>query len=109
MIRREKIDHILRAAAQVSGQRRFVVIGAAALLLRVERYPAILSYTAEVDLFAPDALNIDETSELIDGALGQLSAFHNAYGYYADGVSPTTAILPRGWEARTIEYTQSWR
>jgi hypothetical protein len=104
-MRQDKIDHLLRAAADVSGQRRFVVVGAAALLLRVHRYPAILMMTTELDLFAADADDVDAASDLIDGSLGQASQFHQTYGYYADGVSATTAILPLDWETRAIEYS----
>ena len=28
--------------------------------------------------------------------------FHQTYGYYAHGVGPETAALPRGWEERTV-------
>lgn len=34
--------------------------------------------------------------------MGELSAFHGSFGYFADGVSPNTATLPAGWEARLI-------
>ena len=38
----------------------------------------------------------------IEGSLGELSTFHNAFRYWADGVSPATAVLPPGWEQRLI-------
>ncbi|MCA1672046.1 MAG: hypothetical protein LC799_07535, partial [Actinobacteria bacterium] len=41
-------------------------------------------------------------SDQVDGAIGELSAFHETYGYYAQGVSITTAILPRGWQSRLV-------
>ncbi len=34
--------------------------------------------------------------------LGELPAFHETHGYYAQGVSITTATLPRGWRNRLI-------
>jgi hypothetical protein len=40
--------------------------------------------------------------ELIDGSIGELSPFHNTFGYYAQGVEPSTAILPDGWEKRLV-------
>jgi hypothetical protein len=39
---------------------------------------------------------------LIDGAIGELSMFHETFGYYADGVDPKTATLPDGWEERLV-------
>lgn len=40
--------------------------------------------------------------EKIDGSLGELSIFHKTYGFYVHGVSIEAAILPSGWEARTV-------
>lgn len=45
-------------------------------------------------------LNAEDKSDLIDGAIGEYSMFHETYGYYAQGVSSNTAILPSGWEQR---------
>lgn len=39
-------------------------------------------------------------ANLIEGALGEGSQFHDTYGYYAQGVGPETAVLPSGWSQR---------
>jgi hypothetical protein len=39
---------------------------------------------------------------LIEGTLGELSLFHSTFGYFADGVSPDTAVLAKGWEERMV-------
>lgn len=44
---------------------------------------------------------------MIDGAIGELSPFHDTFGYYAQGVEPGTAILPEGWEARVVIVTNT--
>ena len=44
----------------------------------------------EADIYAPAR---PELSDLIDGALGELSQFETTYGYRADGVGPGTATL----------------
>ena len=41
-------------------------------------------------------------SDLIDGAIGELSMFHQTFGYYAHGVDDTTATLPAGWSDRLV-------
>lgn len=41
--------------------------------------------------------------DLIDGNLGELSAFHVTFGFYVHGVPIDTAVLPTGWEGRAIE------
>lgn len=43
-----------------------------------------------------------DKADLIDGAIGELSTFHETFGYYAHGVDETTATLPQGWENRLV-------
>jgi hypothetical protein len=45
---------------------------------------------------------VAELADAIDGAIGELSAFHDTYGYYAQGVGPETATLPAKWIERVI-------
>jgi hypothetical protein len=51
-----------------------------------------------VDLIA--ARNPARTEWL--NAIGQDSPFHQNFGYYADPVDETTAILPKGWKGRLV-------
>lgn len=53
----------------------------------------------EADVFP---LNAPEKAEAIDGALGDGSPFHGAYGYYAHGVGPETTKAPAGWNERLV-------
>jgi hypothetical protein len=41
---------------------------------------------------------------LIDGSIGELSQFHDTFGYYAHGVAPETATLPLNWRGRAIRF-----
>jgi hypothetical protein len=41
--------------------------------------------------------------DAIDGNLGELSSFHATHGFYVHGVPIATAILPKGWERRTVQ------
>ncbi|MCJ7780225.1 MAG: hypothetical protein MUQ27_05320 [Acidimicrobiia bacterium] len=43
-------------------------------------------------------------ADLIDGSIGEASTFHETFGYYAEGVSETTAVLPTGWRDRLVRY-----
>jgi len=52
--------------------------------------------SVECDLYPEHA---PEKSERLN-AIGELSPFHQQFGYYADGVGPETAVLPNGWEGR---------
>jgi hypothetical protein len=61
--------------------------------------PAELLVSNEADLFPR---HHPERADLIDGSIGELSPFHETFGYYAQGVGPETATLPEGWETRLV-------
>lgn len=90
----EQLQHVLRASAAIAQETSFVVVGSQAILLSHPNAPAELLLSNEVDLYP--ALH-PERAELIDGSIGALSPFHDAFGYYADGVSPETASMPADW------------
>ena len=43
-------------------------------------------------------------ADLIDGAIGEASMFHATFGYYAEGVVSSTAVLPSGWRERLVRF-----
>ena len=96
---REQLEHAIRAAADITQQKELIVIGSQAVLGQYPDAPAELLISREVDLYAPRA---PEMSDMIDGALGELSPFEITFGFHVDGVNPSTAMLPKGWEDRLI-------
>ena len=94
---REQLEHVLRAAAAISNELSFVVVGSQAVLLSFPNAPAELLRSREVDLYP--ALR-PERADLIDGAIGAMSMFDETFGYYADAVGPETAIMPADWMQR---------
>jgi len=86
-------EHILRAAAAIADERDFVVIGSQAVLGQFPHAPDSLLVSIEADIYPRQA---PPKSDLIDGAIGELSMFHQRFGYYAYGVDETTATLPAG-------------
>lgn len=96
-MRRHEIEHVLRAAAAISQESSFVVIGSQAVGLLIDSPPEELLVSAELDLYP--ALHPDK-ADLIDSAIGALSTFHDTFGYHADGVGPETATLPKDWMQR---------
>ena len=38
--------------------------------------------------------------ELINGSIGEISRFHETFGYYAHGIPPDSCPLPAGWDKR---------
>ncbi len=79
------------------------VIGSQSILGAIpeDKLPLAATASIEVDiafLDDPDERKADQ----VDGAIGELSPFHETFGYYAQGVSVSTAVLPDGWRDRLI-------
>jgi len=102
-VRREQLEHVLRAASTIVGERDVLVMGSQAVLasIRDSRLPLEATTSIEADLAFLDDPD-DEKADQVDGAIGGLSPFHEECGYYAEGVSVSTAILPTGWQERLI-------
>jgi hypothetical protein len=89
---RQELEHIVRAAAGITGEKEFIVLGSQSILGKFPDAPNSLRHSMEVDIYPREH---PELIELINGCLGEFSAFHTTFDYYADGVSPTTAVLHR--------------
>lgn len=98
-MKRMDLEHIIRASAEIASDDEIVVIGSQAILGSFPDAPAELLVSMEADVYPK---NRPERSDLIDGSIGEGSPFHETYGYYAQGVDETTAILPRGWRERLV-------
>ncbi len=96
---RAQLEHVIRAAATISGDDQIVVIGSQAILGRYPQAPPELCLSEDVDLYPR---RYPERADVIDGSIGELSPFHETFGYYAQGVGPETAVLPVGWQARLV-------
>lgn len=99
---REQLEHLLRAAGDLADDDEIIVLGSQAILGLHPDAPRTLRVSMEADLYPK---NHPERADVIDGAIGELSAFHELYGYYAQGVGPETAVLAPGWEGRLIAVT----
>lgn len=96
---RAELEHLIGAAATIADDREIVIIGSQAILAQFPDAPAELRRSMEADLWPR---NHPERWELVDGSIGELSPFHETFGYYAQGVGPETAILPDGWQERLV-------
>ena len=102
---RAELAHILRAAAKIAGDPDILVIGSRSILGSYPEHllpePVWMSMEADIAfLDDPDAHKAD----LVDGAIGELSSFHEMYTYYAQGVEVSTALLPDGWRDRVVPF-----
>ena len=94
---RLQLEHIIRATARVTGERRLIIIGSQAILGQFPEAPEEFLVSNEADIYAPER---PEYGDFITGVIGPGSQFDKTFRYHADGVSPTTATLPTGWERR---------
>lgn len=102
-MRRDQLEHILRAASTIVEDHDVIVIGSQAILgtYSEEQLPPEATFSIEADVtFFND--NDEMKSDQVDGAIGELSSFHELHGIYAQGVSITTAVLPEGWPDRVV-------
>jgi hypothetical protein len=97
---RDELEHAIRAACDVSGDDEVYVFGSQAILGQYPDAPESLRQSAEADI-AP--VTATDMVDLIDGSLGELSQFHQTYGFYVHGISIEAAVLPIGWERRAIQ------
>lgn len=104
---REQLAHLLRAVANATGERDILVIGSQSILgsLDVDDLPAITTVSVEADLGSLDTEGEAIATE-IDGVVGELSLFHQTFGYYGQGIDHTTAVLPHGWRDRLVQFTR---
>jgi len=101
-VRQRQLEHLIRAATKLLDSSEIIVIGSQSILgsHKDSTLPEALTLSIEADLVPVSEKESD--SDLIDGAIGEGSAFHETFGVYAEGVSPTTAVLAPKWRDRLI-------
>jgi hypothetical protein len=97
-MKKQQVDHALRAAGQITGEQQFIIIGSQSLHGKHPDVPDEILTSFEVDLIAPK--NMDRTAWL--NVIGVESPFHETFGYYVDPVDGKTPILPKGWKGRLV-------
>jgi hypothetical protein len=102
-MRRQDLEHVVRAAADLTGERDIIVLGSQAILGSIDEdlLPIEATRSIEVDIalpFDPDGSRADR----VDGAIGELSRFQETFGYYSHVVGIDTAALPVDWRDRLV-------
>jgi len=97
-MKKQQVDHVLRAAGRITGEKQFIIIGSQSLHGKHPDLADDIVRSAEVDLIAKRDASRTEWLNVI----GQDSEFHDQFGYYADPVDETTATLPKGWKGRLV-------
>lgn len=86
-MKKQELDHVLRAAGRITQEKQFIIVGSQSLH---GKYPDLAD---EVDLIAKNAPRKTDSLNVI----GVFSNFHQQFGYYAD-----PATLPKGWRGRLV-------
>lgn len=105
-MRRQELAHLLRAAGAVARDKEVLVLGSQAILGTYDddELPEMVTLSREADiafLDDPDRRKADD----VEGAIGEMSPFHETHQVYAEGVHVDTAELPDGWRDRLVSWT----
>jgi hypothetical protein len=105
-MRRDQLEHAIRAACQIIDASEVIVVGSQAILGTFPEtdLPAAATMSAEVDIL-PIADSNKATADLadrIEGVAGEFSSFEQLHGFSIDGVDLTTSALPDGWRDRLV-------
>jgi hypothetical protein len=81
-MRRDQLEHAIRAACQIIGRREVIVVGSQSILgtFREDQLPDAATMSVEVDIL-PIADDNDETArlaDLIEGVAGEFSRSRNS-------------------------------
>ena len=98
-MRRSDLEHLIRAAGRIADEHELVIISSQAILGQFPDAAAALVRSMEADLYP---LSRPDLADKVDGAIGEGSKFHQTHGYFAQGVGPETATLPKGWRQRLV-------
>jgi len=102
-VNRAQFEHTIRAAGAILSTNEVLVIGSQAVHAYSDTEIPEAERSIEVDVAALDDPD-GSRADLIDGSIGELSVFQETYGYYAQGVTPQTAVLPDGWRKRLVPF-----
>jgi hypothetical protein len=106
-MRRNQLEHAIRAACQTIGRPEVIVLGSQSILgtFSEEELPAQATMSGEIDIL-PIADTNEETAQLadsIEGVAGEFSPFEGLHGFWIDGVDLQTSALPEGWRDRLVK------
>lgn len=98
-MKRQDLEHLIRAAAEIAVDTEIVVVGSQAILGSHPDAPEELLVSMKADVYPK---NHPERADLIEDSIGEGAPFHELYGYYAQGVDESTAVAPRGRQDRLV-------
>lgn len=100
---RKQFNHAVRAAVAVLNTRKLLVIGSQAVHASTDAPVPAAERSMEADIAVLDA-DGPESADILDGSIGEMSIFHQTFGYCVRGATSGTALLPEGWRERLVPY-----
>lgn len=100
---RAQLAHLLRSASRIAGDNDVLVLGSQSILgsRDEEQLPREATASMEADIaFLDDGDRAK--ADVVEGGIGELSLFHEEFGYYAEGIHVDTIVLPLGWRGRLV-------
>lgn len=103
-MRRDELEHAIRAAADVTREDRVIVFGSQSILgsFTDDQLPAAATMSDGVNIAPMSDDDSGALADSLDAAIGEWSPFHTEFGVYVQGASRKTAVLPRDWEYRLV-------
>ena len=103
-LRRDELEHAIRAATRIIEQDQVIIIGSQSILgfYSEDQLPPEATMSPEVDI---TPMGDDDAGLLADRLsldAGEMSDFHATHGFYIEGVGKRRTILPQDWEYRLI-------
>jgi hypothetical protein len=104
-VNRQQLAHLLRSACTVAHDVDVLVLGSQSILGSFDEadLPPEATASQEADIAFLDDPRRDKADE-VEGAIGEMSTFHEENGIYAEGVHIEVAILPDGWKDRLVSW-----
>jgi hypothetical protein len=94
---RDQLEHVIRAACSIADVDDLIIVGSQAILGQFPDAPAELLASMEADAWPRHRR---DRAALIEGSIGELSMFHETFGYYADGMTETGSRSRAGSRSR---------
>ena len=93
----------VRKAAEIYGERMFIVVGRGSLSATMPEAAASLRMTGDIDLFAPFNPDRIDAWTQADPSVSVESSFFLEHGFYIERVGEWTLISqPPGWQQRAL-------
>lgn len=102
---RAQLEHAIRAACDILGEDEIYVFGSQAILASFPELGDSLRMSMEADVSDTDPPS--DRAEIVSGAIGEGSHFHDTHGFWVHGFPITNLDLPSGWKQRVVRVRNS--